>query len=65
MALKDVKLSAFKTLIPKTQADWLHVSICLNIFLIVWHGLEWIDPSINGIWFVLLAAALAGLALTE
>jgi len=38
-----------------TLTDKLHISICLNIFIIVWRGLESIDPSINGAWFAFTA----------
>ena len=43
-----------------TLTDKLHISIGLNILFIIWFGLEWIDPSINGIWFGLLGAIVFG-----
>lgn len=59
MTLKDVKLSAFKTLIPKTQADWLHVVGGLICFIINWIVLWFINPELNGVWNGLLATVLS------
>ena len=41
-----------------TLTDLLHFSLVLNIFLIVWKGIQWIAPHSNDIWFGLLAAVL-------
>jgi hypothetical protein len=41
-----------------TLTDKLHIAIGLNIFLIVWDAVEWLEISTNGIWFGMLSALI-------
>ena len=40
------------------KTDIYHVVFGIAIFLIVWLGLELINPNINGVWFGLLVTIL-------